>query len=197
MWEIEISQWFYHPTSIFASIFDLIGEAPAVIPFVYFLVVLVGIITKRTYFTKNKWEHIYFALYLICVVVMVSTVVATIKHLWGRARFVDLNAPDYIGYTPFYQPSAFGGSAFPSGHASMSTLSVLLYDINKKHRIFAKNGWILAFSVLFTACVVVSRLIAGAHFITDLIFGVLIALVVRAVSKLLYQKLISKSRRDL
>ena len=187
MWEIEISQWFYHPTSIFASIFDLIGEAPAVIPFVYFVVVLVGIVAKRSCFTKNKWEYIYFALYLICVVVIVSTVVAT----------VDLNAPDYIGYTPFYQPSAFGGSSFPSGHASMSTLSVLLYDINKKHRIFAKNGWILAFSVLFTACVVVSRLIAGAHFITDLIFGVLIALVVRAVSKLIYQKLIAKSHRDL
>ncbi|MBQ8178409.1 MAG: phosphatase PAP2 family protein [Clostridia bacterium] len=197
MWEIRISEWFYNPNSVFATIFELIGEAPAVIPFVYFLVVLVGILSKKKLFLDRKWEIIAFSLYLISVVVVTSTVVATIKHLWGRARFFELTPPDYFGYTPFYQPSTFGGSSFPSGHASMSALSILLYDINKKHKVFAKNGVVLAFSGLFIALVAVSRLVAGAHFITDLVVGVALSLITRALLKFIHRKWEVKSLRDL
>ena len=197
MWEIKLSELFYSPNSVFAKVFEAIGEAPALIPLVYTVVVIVGIIFKKRVFNDGKREIIGFSFYLMMTVLITATAVGTIKHLCGRARFYELSSPDYLGYTPFYIISDFGGSSFPSGHAAMSTLSILLYDINKKHKIFAKNGIIIAFSVVFVLLVVVSRLVAGAHFITDLVFGVVIALSVRWIVKLVYRKAMRKSHRDL
>lgn len=197
MWEIKLSEFLYNPNSVFAKVFKAIGEAPALIPFVYAIVVIVGILLKKKDFKDKKWELIGFSVYLMAAVTVTAATVGILKHFWGRARFYELNAPDYLGYTPFYVISDFGGSSFPSGHAAMSTLSVLLYDINKKHKIFAKNGIIIAFSVLFTVSVVLSRLIAGAHFITDLVVGTLIALLVRKIAELVYCKFAHKSLGDL
>ncbi len=197
MWEISISEWFYNPKSVFTMIFELIGEAPVVIPFVYFAVVIGGIIAKKKYFLDRKWELIAFSVYLMSTVVVTSAVVTVIKNLWGRARFFEIAPPDYLGYTPFYQLSTFGGSSFPSGHASMSVFSILLYDINKTHKIFAKNNIIIAGSVIFTVLVCVSRLMSGAHFITDLLFGVGISLIIRWLLKIVHHKWFAKSLRDL
>lgn len=192
MWEIKISEFFYNPTSTFAFIFELIGEWPALIPFVYIFVVFVGILAKRRIFRDKKWELVLFSLYLVSVVVVASLVVLTIKNLWGRARFCELEAPTYEGYTPFYKLSSFGGESFPSGHASMSALSILLCDINNQHKIFDSNKGIVAFSVTFTILVILSRLIAGAHFITDLLVGVVISLATRFLLKKIYKKLYPK-----
>lgn len=180
MWEIEISKFFFKGENLFTLIFECIGEAPALIPFLYLILILVTCAFKR----KLPKSTLIFACYLLGVVIVSATVVATMKYLWGRVRFIDLNA-DYSNYTPFWIFSS-GGNSFPSGHASMSATSILLVDINEKHKIFKSKVVPFAFSAIFTILTAFSRLTAGAHFITDLVFGILISLITRWILKKIY-----------
>lgn len=193
MWEIGINEFLYNPDSKFGIIFECIGEAPALIPFCYLAIVVFGIAFRKWGFRERKWELILFSCYLICVVALSATVVESLKHLMGRARFLELSPPDYLGYTPFYRISSFGGRSFPSGHASMSTLSFLLLDLNEQHKIF-KNKWLLtSFCTIFTILVAFSRLVMGAHFITDLLAGIIISLTTRLIVKKIHSLIARKS----
>lgn len=183
MWEIEISKIFYRGETLFTKLFECVGEAPALIPFIYLFVVLSLFLFKKIE-RKEFNKHLLFSCYLIVVVVLSATVVSALKHLFNRVRFVDL-APNYQNYTPFWEIGN-GGNSFPSGHASMSAVSFLTLDINDRHKVFKRKLLPLAFSVSFTFLTSFSRLIAGAHYLTDLIFGVFITLVARALLKMLY-----------
>lgn len=195
MWEIQLSKALYNPNCSFVKIFELIGEGPALLPMVYFLVVLVGVLLKKEPFYKEKKEYFIFSLYLILVVTLTALIVGALKNLWQRTRFFELDPFSYSRYTPFWQFGK-GGSSFPSGHASMSALSLLFLDVNRKHAIFKRETIPLALGVVFTLLVCLSRLMAGAHYITDLIFGVGVALLVRAVVQKAF-KFIYKSNRVL
>ena len=198
MWEIRISEFFYCPNTIFGLVFDCIGESPAVIPIIYFSCVLGGLLLKKKSVVARKSSLIGLSCYLVCVLVLSVTVVGTIKHLWGRVRFCDLTPPNYDEYTPFYLLGS-GGRSFPSGHASMSALSFLLIDVNSVHNVFKKRK-VVAFACIFTFLTCLSRLMEGAHFITDLIFGVLITLSIRFLLRkfflFLKHKLHAKSHRQ-
>lgn len=183
MWEIEVSKFFYRGETIFTKVFECVGEAPALIPFLYLFVVLSAFLFRKIE-RKDIGKHIFFSFYLIAVVVLSVTVVSGLKCVFNRVRFVDL-APDYNDYTPFWAMGN-GGHSFPSGHASMGATSFLTIDINEKHKVFKSKVVPLAFSIIFTFLTSLSRLLAGAHYLTDLIFGVLITLVARALFKRLY-----------
>lgn len=180
MWEIEISKFFFKGENLFTLIFECIGEVPALIPFLYLILILVTCAFKR----RLPKATLIFACYLLGVVIVSATVVATMKYLWGRVRFIDLNA-DYSNYTPFWLFGS-GGNSFPSGHASMSATSILLVDINERHKVFKSKVVPLVFSSIFTILTAFSRLTAGAHFITDLVFGILITLITRWILLKIY-----------
>jgi membrane-associated phospholipid phosphatase len=186
MWEIKLSALLYNPGTIFGTVFECIGETPMLIPVVFFAFIFGGIIVKNQRIIARKRELLLFSCYLFCVVILSATAVATIKFLWERTRFCDLTPPLYEGYTPFY---AFGngGNSFPSGHASMSAISFLLCDINDKFPTFSKRTPTL-FAWLFTLLVCLSRLLEGAHFLTDLIAGVLITFLSKFALKRLFEK---------
>lgn len=183
MWEIEISKIFYRGETLFTKLFECVGEAPALIPFIYLFVVLSFFLFKKIE-RKELNKHLLFSCYLIVVVVLSATVVSALKHLFNRVRFVDL-APNYKNYTPFWEIGN-GGNSFPSGHASMSATSILLVDINERHKVFKSKVVPLVFSSIFTILTAFSRLTAGAHFITDLVFGILITLITRWILMKIY-----------
>ena len=195
MWEIKINELLYNPESLFGVIFECVGECPALIPFCYLAFVLLGLVFNRWGVRARKWDYLLFTCYLLLTLAITATLVEVLKVTIGRVRFCDLG-DNYAGYTPFYK-IGFGGRSFPSGHASMSALSLLLLDINERHNIFQKKWVITAFSTIFTLLVALSRLILGAHYLTDLLFGIAIALLTRFALKKLTRKLIPKSQRDL
>ncbi|MBO5774159.1 MAG: phosphatase PAP2 family protein, partial [Clostridia bacterium] len=62
-----------------------------------------------------------------------------------------------------------------------------------KHPLFSKKTSFI-FAFLFTTLVCVSRLTEGAHFITDVVAGVVVTLTTRLVLKrLLFRKLLTSS----
>lgn len=94
-----------------------------------------------------------------------------IKIPWGRWTYRDiLDAGDLSLFTPWYLPQGNNGHhAFISGHTAISFCIlpvVLLFRKNKKQYTIA---WIIALSwgILGAA----SRVVIGAHFASDVLFG--------------------------
>jgi membrane-associated phospholipid phosphatase len=99
-----------------------------------------------------------------------------LKIFWGRIRFRDL-VENYSNFTPWYWPNGItGNDSFPSGHAAMSFMLIVLFiffmDKAFYKRILLK-GLIIGWGIVVCA----SRVVIGAHFTSDVLFGAMIIVV--------------------
>jgi len=100
-----------------------------------------------------------------------------IKHLWGRVRFRDLDAL-YSNFTEWFIPNGINGNqSFPSGHAAMAwmilPLLMLVANKSKSMKVF------LYITIIFWGLAVsLSRVVIGAHYASDVLFGSFIIIVV-------------------
>lgn len=99
-----------------------------------------------------------------------------IKISWGRLRFRDLNALQ-SDFTEWYLPQGItGGESFPSGHAAMAwmllPIILLIPKKNKIVKIFT-SGLIAAWGI----AVPLSRVVIGAHYASDVLFGSFIMII--------------------
>ena len=110
--------------------------------------------------------------------------VQPIKQLWGRIRFRDLE-PLYTNFTVWYIPNGINGNqSFPSGHAAMGwmLLPLLIFAAGKKKWV---QFLLLTLITSWAIAVQLSRVVIGAHFASDVLFGGCIIIVVYL---LLYKK---------
>ena len=110
--------------------------------------------------------------------------VCVIKTLWGRVRLrelVDMNS--LAKFTPWYLPNFFSGShSFPSGHTAHATLLLMLPKwLSGKGLQYSVP--LTAVCAVFVALMAFSRLAAGAHFLSDILFGFLIAFGITEAAK--------------
>lgn len=116
------------------------------------------------------------AAYTLAASFCVMMSICTIKSLWGRVRLRELvNMNSLADFTPWYHPKFFSGShSFPSGHTAHATLLMMLptwlFGKGLKYR-----PALTALCAVFVALMAFSRLAAGAHFLSDILFGFLIA----------------------
>ncbi len=98
------------------------------------------------------------------------------KLLWGRVRFRDLNALQ-SNFTEWYFPQGITGSeSFPSGHAAMAWLLLpIILLIPKKNKIVKifTTGLIVAWGI----AIPLSRVVIGAHYASDVLFGSFIMII--------------------
>ena len=100
--------------------------------------------------------------YVICIQV--------VKYFWGRIRFRELDAT-FSQFTPWYIPQGINGfDSFPSGHAAMGwmLLALLILFANKKPWL-KYSAFILI--ILWGVTLALSRVIIGAHYVSDVLFG--------------------------
>jgi membrane-associated phospholipid phosphatase len=114
--------------------------------------------------------------------------IQVVKYFWGRIRFRELDAT-FSQFTPWYLPQGITGfDSFPSGHAAMGwmLLALLVLLVSKKE--WFKN---LVFVLIFMWAVLVSlsRVVIGAHFTSDVLFGSFFII----ITFLLFHKYYSKS----
>ncbi|MEE9450578.1 MAG: phosphatase PAP2 family protein [Ignavibacteriaceae bacterium] len=106
--------------------------------------------------------------YLICI--------QLVKIFWGRVRFRDLDAL-YSNFTSWYIPNGItGDQSFPSGHAAMAWMLLpLIVFLPKKNNIikFISAGLIAAWGI----AVPLSRVVTGAHYASDVLFGSFIMII--------------------
>ena len=101
-----------------------------------------------------------------------------LKYLWGRVRFRDLLARgSYDAFTPWYVINGItGNKSFPSGHTAGAGMSffLMLFPFvfdglkNKKQLCF----WA---PFVYTVTVAFTRLVMGAHYLSDVAVGGAIA----------------------
>ena len=122
---------------------------------------------KSVLFSRISFKMFFYGYLLIAT---------PLKIFWGRIRFRDL-AKNYSDFTPWYWPNGItGNDSLPSGHAAMSFMLIVLFiffmDKTFYKRILFK-GLIIAWGIMVCA----SRVVIGAHFTSDVLFGAMIIVV--------------------
>lgn len=111
-------------------------------------------------------KYINAAITCVGIAISVLVIITVIKVIWGRPRFYELNGADVV-FSPWYIPHLFSGHrSFPSGHTSNATMIYMLAIYFPKHR-----KWMCPLIGAWIIAVAVSRVYAGAHFMTDVLFG--------------------------
>jgi membrane-associated phospholipid phosphatase len=99
-----------------------------------------------------------------------------LKIFWGRIRFRDL-AENYSDFTPWYWPNGItGNQSLPSGHAAMSFMMIVLF-IFFMDKPFYKRIILKGLAISWGLAVCASRVVMGAHFTSDVLFGAMIVIV--------------------
>ena len=113
---------------------------------------------------------------IVGIIVMFAQLgsIEILKSLWGRWRFREIiTDPNYTNFTAWYHPNGVNGHrSFPSGHtagAAMSYLMMLLPYVSEKW----KKDKLVCFALpfIYTCIVAYTRLVMGAHYLSDVAFG--------------------------
>ena len=166
--------------------------------------------------SENQLKGLFaFSLCVIFTVILAQGVVQGIKGVFGRQRFRTIKVLEYYGldglidYTKWFVVNgkrvvseemlalgiaSDGYKSFPSGHtcaAAMSFTLIFLPDflgLEKGKRVKLK-GIMIGVSFLFTALVALSRIVVGAHYLTDVLFGAGWTYLSAWVSKVIMKKI--------
>ncbi|WP_337872429.1 phosphatase PAP2 family protein [Ignavibacterium sp.] len=105
-----------------------------------------------------------------------------LKLLWGRIRFRDFNG-DFSNFSAWYIPNGFNGNdSFPSGHAAMGWILISLFVLLAEKSIFQRTA-IKTIIITYALILSFSRIVAGAHFASDVLFGSMFVIAAYVVSK--------------
>lgn len=120
-------------------------------------------------------ERLYkFACFAVIVLLASLFFNQAVKFLWGRYRYRDLyKADNFMRFTPWYLPQGINGNkSFPSGHTNSATTMLLLINLLQLFKVSNKKLNIVKLLVIiFIVCTAFSRIIYGAHYLSDVAFG--------------------------
>lgn len=157
-----------------------------------FMVLLLWGLSKVS--TKNIKKLAIFAIFSIIAVALSMAIIQGVKTLWGRPRYrVMYKADDFSIFMPWYKPYeiAYDGNqqSFPSGHTGSAGALMVIAALPEFFKSLKKYEWLLfAGGLLFTLCVALSRIIVGAHFLSDVTMGATIAIASYAVVRAIFFK---------
>jgi membrane-associated phospholipid phosphatase len=93
-----------------------------------------------------------------------------VKFFWGRVRFRQLDAA-FSQFTPWNLPQGFTGyDSFPSGHAATGFMLLAILILLEKKKLWIKN-LALILTIFWGILLAFSRVVIGAHYASDVLFG--------------------------
>ena len=96
--------------------------------------------------------------------------VQPLKVFWGRVRFRDMDVL-YSNFTNWYVPNGVTGhESFPSGHTAMGFVLISFFILFRNKNFVARFG-VYSFVLFWAIAVAASRVVTGAHFLSDVIVG--------------------------
>lgn len=158
-----------------------------------------AILLARAVPKERAREAVTFAIIAIVYVILIVIIMNSIKSVWGRLRMREMLDP-VSEFTPWYEIHFRGGfdnryASFPSGH-TMNAAGVIL--ITLLPTIFAglkgKEVLLRVIAYLWAAVVGFSRVVAGAHFATDVLFGILLSYALFEATRAVVTKIRSKQK---
>lgn len=168
---------------VLAAIAGLIGvgytvyvylDLPIVECLIYLAATLLFYAAAAVYINRLPRESLYqlvrISLVALWYLLTILVVILVIKTFWGRIRFRQME--DISQFVPWFIPQGITGyNSFPSGHTSNATSVYLLTMFapltNKKW--LKALCWILP--IVWIIVMAVSRVIVGAHYASDVLFG--------------------------
>ena len=144
----------FHPVIIFASVLTLIS------------VVLVKKLKINFSETAFNFSKVVLMMGIFGYVLFVQP----LKVFWGRVRFRDMDVL-YSNFTNWYVPNGItGNESFPSGHTAMGFVLISFFILFGNKNFTAKFA-VYSFVLSWAVAVALSRVIIGAHFLSDVIVG--------------------------
>ncbi|MBD1147779.1 phosphatase PAP2 family protein, partial [Pelagibacterales bacterium SAG-MED31] len=136
---------------------------------------------------KFNFKEIVF-IWIAVAVTIIMFVNILLKNMWGRARPNDImqfGGNDF--FTPWYKfsDSCISNCSFVSGDASVGFALVVFYFLTKK------NIYIYL-SVIFGVSLGIIRIVAGGHFLSDIIFAQIIVTALIFASFIIYKRLFNE-----
>ena len=164
LWRLTGSQDFFYDNLFFLSAASL------------FFTLIIVITLKKVTITFSPVILLTSKVITMMSLIGYLIIIQLIKIFWGRLRFRELNSFQ-SDFTEWYLPQGITGSeSFPSGHAAMAwmllPLIVLLPKKNKIAKMFTA-GLIAAWGI----AVPLSRVVIGAHYASDVLFGSFIIII--------------------
>ena len=162
---------------------------------------------------KTRKSLLKFAFIAVLTALLSQISVQGIKLFWGRARYRTLAfANDFDMYSPWYIPQgkkylmekysylALGKDAycsFPSGHSCSVATLVALFAIPVDSTEGGKVKKIFIYTVCSVAIIIVmiSRMVMGAHYLSDVLFGTGFTLLSYAFANFIFKKTVAKRGR--
>jgi PAP2 superfamily. len=170
-------------------------------------------ITFKVITVNDKYTLIRIGFIVLLTIALQIGIGTILKYIWSRPRFrlIAFGSGEYDVYDLFracYQPGrglagiVFANEkseqfkSFPSGHTSSAACSLLFFfipSLNTKLTKSIKARIILIiFALIYTFAVAYSRIVYGAHYLTDVTFGFIITICSILLSILLEKKALFK-----
>lgn len=145
-------------------------------------------------------EAVTFAVIAIVYILLIIIVMNLLKGVWGRLRMREMIDPT-AEFTPWYEIHFRGGfdnrfASFPSGH-TMNAAGIILITLLPsifKH-LETKQTLLHIISYVWAATVGFSRVVAGAHFTTDVLFGILLSYALFELTCFVVKKIQNKKEK--
>ncbi len=117
----------------------------------------------------------------IVIIFAEMMIVNVLKIFWGRLRFREMG-DDYSQFTTWFLPNGIQENgikgeaykSFPSGH-SANGWAIMVGMLFMPYKKIWRNS-MLVIAIIWGVCTSVSRVIMGAHFATDVLFGAMITI---------------------
>lgn len=144
----------FHPVIIFASVLTLIS------------IVLVKKLKVNFSETAFNFSKVVLMMGIFGYVLFVQP----LKVFWGRVRFRDMDVL-YSNFTNWYVPNGItGNESFPSGHTAMGFILISFFLLFRNKNFISRFG-VIFFVLTWAIAVAASRVVTGAHFLSDVIVG--------------------------
>lgn len=115
-------------------------------------------------------------------------IVNVIKFGWGRVRYRDLQ--ETAQFCNWYFPcGASGNYSFPSGHSTAFASIICFLQFPKENRFKRNPKWLYVLLTLLIVAMPISRMIMGAHYLSDTTVGIMVTYTMYLIFRNFYRKL--------
>ena len=147
--------------------------------FAVLIVIILTMVFKYIVSSSFKARHKAFSRLGVYWGSAILAIVHTIKPIWGRVRFRDLDS-DYSLFHVWYYPQQAiihdkMGKSFPSGHTTAAWLALIILFLFQYKSKRTQN--IVMALIIFWGCLVgSSRIVVGAHYLSDVLVASMISI---------------------